>query len=205
MEMNDAFKAMVMALKGTCEKDHKEDFVDGNGNGVNGSNGKPRVGKKKPNRKRDKLKCFLCDGPHILKKWQKKSMLKEKPVGRALCPKKSIIEGDDRANEESEKLGSSKGKVEANREKMSKKKQVKCFLYRGPHELWNYPKQVVVKGKTTFELGELSEGLPPKEDSVEVGRVIDKASTYGRGGWCTRLQGKRSDASWRVDQNKCKE
>ncbi|MBA0800983.1 hypothetical protein Gohar_011381 [Gossypium harknessii] len=140
-----------------CEKDHKED-VDGNGNGDNGGNGKPRVGKKKPKRKMDKLKCFLCDGPHILKKCLKKFALskKEKSVGKALglgssamgveakeaksekkpiecffchgshrlwkCSKKSVIEGDDGADKEPKKLGSSKGKVEAKRAKMSKKK-----------------------------------------------------------------------------------
>ncbi|MBA0765004.1 hypothetical protein Gotri_014269 [Gossypium trilobum] len=54
--------------KSVCEKDHKED-VDGNDNGDNGGNRKPRVGEKKPNRKRDKLKCFLCNGPHMLKKF----------------------------------------------------------------------------------------------------------------------------------------
>ncbi|MBA0848368.1 hypothetical protein Goshw_001204 [Gossypium schwendimanii] len=66
-----------------CEKDHKEDN-DGNGIGDNGGNGKPRVGKKKPNRKRDKLKCFLCNGPHMLKKCPKKSAFKEKPIGKPL-------------------------------------------------------------------------------------------------------------------------
>ncbi|MFQ6669530.1 hypothetical protein Gotur_034743 [Gossypium turneri] len=69
--------------RGICEKDHKEDN-DGNGISDNGGNGKPRVGKKKPNRKRDKLKCFLCNGPHMLKKCLKKSTFKEKPVGKAL-------------------------------------------------------------------------------------------------------------------------
>ncbi|MFQ6655985.1 hypothetical protein Gotur_026285, partial [Gossypium turneri] len=33
--------------RGVCEMDHKEDIVDGNGNGDNSGNGKPRVGKKK--------------------------------------------------------------------------------------------------------------------------------------------------------------
>ncbi|MBA0606374.1 hypothetical protein Godav_018848 [Gossypium davidsonii] len=69
--------------RGICEKDHKEDN-DGNGIGDNSGNGKPRVGKKKPNRKRDKLKYFLCTGPHMLKKCLKKSAFKEKPVGKAL-------------------------------------------------------------------------------------------------------------------------
>ncbi|MFQ6630592.1 hypothetical protein Gotur_009813 [Gossypium turneri] len=98
--------------KGVCEMDHKEDIVDGNGNGDNGGNGKPRVGKRKPKRKRDKLKCFLCDGPHMLKKCPKKSALKEKPVGKALV------------------LGSSARGVEAN-EAESKKKPVECFLCHG--------------------------------------------------------------------------
>ncbi|MBA0880881.1 hypothetical protein Goshw_011461 [Gossypium schwendimanii] len=69
--------------------DHKEDIVDGNGNDDNGGNGKPQVGKKKPKRKRDKLKCFLCNGLHMLKKCLKKSALKEKPVGKALVAKVS--------------------------------------------------------------------------------------------------------------------
>ncbi|MFQ6658942.1 hypothetical protein Gotur_028017 [Gossypium turneri] len=34
--------------RAVCEMDHKEDIVDGNGNGDNGGNGNPRVGKKKP-------------------------------------------------------------------------------------------------------------------------------------------------------------
>ncbi|MFQ6631893.1 hypothetical protein Gotur_008430 [Gossypium turneri] len=53
-------------------------------NDDNSSNRKPRVGKRKPKRKRDKLKYFLCDGPHMLKKCLKKSALKEKQVGKAL-------------------------------------------------------------------------------------------------------------------------
>ncbi|MBA0798721.1 hypothetical protein Gohar_009283, partial [Gossypium harknessii] len=66
--------------RGVCEKGHKKDVIDGNGNDDNNGNGKPRVGKKKPKRKMNNLKCFLCDGPHILKKCLKKSALKEKPV-----------------------------------------------------------------------------------------------------------------------------
>ncbi|MBA0867221.1 hypothetical protein Goshw_028401 [Gossypium schwendimanii] len=91
------------------------------------SNGKrkPRVGKKKPKRKRGKLKCFLSDSPYMLKKCLKKSALKEKPVGKALCLRKSIIEGNDEADKETKKLGSSKGKVESKRAKRSKKKGVK--------------------------------------------------------------------------------
>ncbi|KAK5794004.1 hypothetical protein PVK06_035193 [Gossypium arboreum] len=217
--------------RGVCEGNHKEDTNEyGNGNGDNCGNGKPRVGKKKPKKKRDKLKCFLCNGPYMLKKCPMKSALRKKPVGKALglgssirgveakesesgkkpvewflchgphrlrkCPRKSIIDGNDRADtepkklgsskgkaeanrakrskpviegndgadKESKKLGSSKGKAEAKRTKRSKKKRVKCFLCRGPHELRNYLKQAVVKGKATSEHGESSEGLPPKEE-----------------------------------------
>ncbi|KAK5802900.1 hypothetical protein PVK06_030529 [Gossypium arboreum] len=215
--------------RGVCEEDHEEDTDEhGNDNGDNCGNGKPRVGKKKPKKKRDKLKCFLCDGPHMLKKCPMKPALRKKPVGKALglglsttsleakeaecekklvecflchglhrlrkCPRKSVIDGNDRAGTEPKKLGSSKGKVEAKRAKRSKsviegndgadkepkklgsskgkaeakrakrskKKRVKCFLCRGPHELRNCPKQVVVKGKATSEHRESSEGLPPK-------------------------------------------
>ncbi|MFQ6647591.1 hypothetical protein Gotur_021352 [Gossypium turneri] len=98
------------------------------------------------------MECFLCHGPHRLQK----------------CLKKSVIEGDDGADNEPKKLGSSKGKVEAKRAKRRKnKQQVKCFLYRGPHELRNCPKQsksVVVKEKATSELVESSEGLSHKKD-----------------------------------------
>ncbi|MBA0880437.1 hypothetical protein Goshw_011627, partial [Gossypium schwendimanii] len=102
--------------RGVCEMDHKEDIVDGNDNGDNGGNEKPLVGKKKPKKKRDKLKCFLCDGPHMLKKCLKKFALKEKPVGKALV------------------LGSSTRNVEV-KEAESEKKPVKCFLCHGLHRL----------------------------------------------------------------------
>ncbi|MBA0788602.1 hypothetical protein Gotri_027502 [Gossypium trilobum] len=152
-----------------CEKYHKEDIVDGNGNDDNNGNGKPQVGKKKPNRKRDKLKCFLCDGPYMLKKCLKKSTLKEKLVGKAMV------------------LGSSARGVEAKKAK-SEKKPVECFLCHGPHRLRKCLRKSViegngevdkepkklgsskgkskagVKGKATSELGESSEGFPPKEE-----------------------------------------
>ncbi|MFQ6621889.1 hypothetical protein Gotur_001623 [Gossypium turneri] len=70
------------------------------------------------------VECFLCHGPHRLRK----------------CPKKSVIKGNDGADKEPKKLGSSRGKAEAKREKRSKKK------------------------KATSELGESSEGLPPKKE-----------------------------------------
>ncbi|MFQ6621121.1 hypothetical protein Gotur_003145 [Gossypium turneri] len=112
--------------RGVCEKDHKED-VDGNGNDDNSGNGKPRVGKKKPKRKKDKLKYFLCDGPYLLKKCLKKSALKEKSMGKALV------------------LGSSAKGVEA-KEAENEKKPVECFLCHGPHRLRKYSRKSVIKG-----------------------------------------------------------
>ncbi|MFQ6651481.1 hypothetical protein Gotur_023795 [Gossypium turneri] len=70
------------------------------------------------------VECFLCHGPHRLQK----------------CLRKSVIDGNDGADKEPKKLGSSKGKAEAKRVKRSEKK------------------------KTMSELGESSEGLPPKKD-----------------------------------------
>ncbi|MBA0736198.1 hypothetical protein Gogos_009770 [Gossypium gossypioides] len=81
--------------------------------------------RRNPTGKRDKLKCFLYDGLYILKKCSKKSALfkKEKSMGKALkCPKKSVIEGDDRIDKEPKKLGSSKGKAEVKKARRSKKK-----------------------------------------------------------------------------------
>ncbi|MFQ6624772.1 hypothetical protein Gotur_004433, partial [Gossypium turneri] len=115
--------------RGVCEKDHKEDVVDGNGNGDNGGNGKPRVEKTKPNKKRDKLKCFLYDGPHILNKCSKKSALskKEKPVGKALG------------------LGSSARGVKAKGAE-SEKKLMEWFLCHGLYRLRKCPKNSVIEG-----------------------------------------------------------
>ncbi|MBA0636021.1 hypothetical protein Godav_024757, partial [Gossypium davidsonii] len=127
-----------------CEMGHNEDIADGNGNGDDGGNGKLRVEKKKPKRKRDKLKCFLCDGSHMLKKCLKKFALKEKLVGKALIlgssargVKTKEAKRNDGSYKEPKKLGSSKRKVEAG-----------------------------VKGKVTSELGESSKGLPPKEEVI---------------------------------------
>ncbi|MFQ6661145.1 hypothetical protein Gotur_029397 [Gossypium turneri] len=111
---------------GVCEKDYKEDVVDGNDNDNNSDNGNPRVGKKKPNRKRDKLKCFICDGPHMLKKCPKKFALKEKLVGKALV------------------LGLSARGVEA-KEAESEKKPVECFLCHDSHRLRKCPKKSVIE------------------------------------------------------------
>ncbi|KAK5820473.1 hypothetical protein PVK06_025520 [Gossypium arboreum] len=113
---------------GVRKGNHKKDTNEyGNGNGNNCGNGKPRVGKKKPKRKRDKLKCFLCDGAHMLKKCPMKSALRKKPVDKALG------------------LGSSARGVEAKKAE-SEKKPVECFLCHGPHRLRKCPRKSVMDG-----------------------------------------------------------
>ncbi|MFQ6647525.1 hypothetical protein Gotur_021796 [Gossypium turneri] len=56
----DKLRSSKSEERGVCKMDHKEDIVDSNSNGDNSGNGKPRVGKKKPKRKKDKLKCFFA-------------------------------------------------------------------------------------------------------------------------------------------------
>ncbi|MFQ6645321.1 hypothetical protein Gotur_019995, partial [Gossypium turneri] len=103
---------------------------------------------KKAESDKKSVEYFLCHGLHRLRKFSRKS----------------DIEGNDGADKEPKKLGSSKGKAKAKRAKMSKKKRVKCFLCRGSHKLQNCLKQAIVTGKATSEFGESSEGLPPKEE-----------------------------------------
>ncbi|MFQ6626994.1 hypothetical protein Gotur_005528 [Gossypium turneri] len=121
--------------RGVCEMDHKEDIVDGNGNGDNGGNGKPRVGKKKPKRKRDKLKCFICKGPHMLKKCPKKFALKEKPVGKAL-----VLDLSARSDEA--------------KEAESEKKPVECFLCHGASTQGRGEFVIGLRGKSCDENSE---------------------------------------------------
>ncbi|KAK5775573.1 hypothetical protein PVK06_043474 [Gossypium arboreum] len=193
-DIKDQFRDFVTTCL-TSQRDNVQELLDSQRKKLTERNNALEA-MKKPKKRRDKLKCFLCDGPHILKKCPMKSALRKKPVGKALglgssargveakeaesekkpvecflchgphrlrkCPRKSVIEENDGADKEPKKLGSSKGKAEAKRAKRSKKKRVKCFLCRGPHELRNCPKQAVVKGKATSEHSESSEGLPPK-------------------------------------------
>ncbi|MFQ6631319.1 hypothetical protein Gotur_008555 [Gossypium turneri] len=80
-------------------------------------------------------------------------------IGLRMCERKSVIEGNNGANKEPKKLGLSKGKAEVKRAKRSKKK------------------------KTTSELGESSEELPPMEDvslsSNFEGKVAMKIVKWG--------------------------
>ncbi|KAK5845137.1 hypothetical protein PVK06_001291 [Gossypium arboreum] len=152
------------------EGNHEEDNDSGNGNP--GRNGKPQVRKKKSNKKRGKLRCFLCDSLHLLKKCPKKFMLskKDKLKGKAVRLHSNVrgvkakkAKRDDVSDKEPKKFGLSNRTFEANGAKRSKKKRVKCFLYYGSRELRNCPKQIMVKEKATSELLESSKGLPLKE------------------------------------------
>lgn len=146
----------------------------GLGSSARGVEAKEVESKKKP------VECFLCHGPHRLRKCPRKSVIdrndradteprklgssKRKAEAKRAKRSKFVIEENDGADKEPKKLGSTKGKAKAKRAKRSKKKRVKCFLCRGPHELRNCSKQAIVKGKATSEHSESSEGLPPKGD-----------------------------------------
>ncbi|MBA0776546.1 hypothetical protein Gotri_011529 [Gossypium trilobum] len=116
---------------------------------------------------KDKLGSSKSEERAYVKKITRKILLMAMATATIVVAKVSeevCHQGNDGGDKESKKLGSRKGKAEVNRAKRSKKKLVKCFLCYGPHELRNCPKQVEVKGKVTSKLGELSEGLPPKEE-----------------------------------------
>ncbi|MBA0623741.1 hypothetical protein Godav_009184 [Gossypium davidsonii] len=100
--------------------------------------------------KRDKLKCFLCNGPPMLKKCLKKSALKEKSVGKAFV------------------LGLSARGVEA-KEAEIEKKPVKCFLCHGPHRLRKCPKKSVIEGDD--ETDNEPKKLSSSKGKVEAKRV----------------------------------
>ncbi|MFQ6627279.1 hypothetical protein Gotur_004930 [Gossypium turneri] len=70
------------------------------GSSARGVEAKEAESEKKP------VECFLCHGPHRL--WK--------------CPRKSVIEGNDGADNEPKKFSSSKGKAEVKRAKRSEKK-----------------------------------------------------------------------------------
>ncbi|MBA0761242.1 hypothetical protein Gotri_023916, partial [Gossypium trilobum] len=77
----------------------------------------------------DKLKCFLCNGPYMLKKCLKKFEIskEERPIGKALG------------------LGSSAKGIEA-KEVENEKKPVECFLCYGLHRLRKCPKKSIIEG-----------------------------------------------------------
>ncbi|MBA0844820.1 hypothetical protein Goarm_005759, partial [Gossypium armourianum] len=52
----DKLESFKSEERGVYEMNHKENVVDDNGNNDDSGNRKPRVEKKKPKRKRDKLK-----------------------------------------------------------------------------------------------------------------------------------------------------
>ncbi|MBA0814482.1 hypothetical protein Gohar_020312 [Gossypium harknessii] len=73
---------------------HKEDGNSNGSNGKNGGKGKPHNGNWKPNNNpKGLVKCFICDGPHMVMDCTKKSTL-------------SAIEGDDEPDKAKMRLGS---------------------------------------------------------------------------------------------------
>ncbi|KAH1092188.1 hypothetical protein J1N35_019445 [Gossypium stocksii] len=182
----DKLRSSKSEERGVHEKDHKED-TGGNVIGDNSGNGKPRVGKKKPNRKRDKFKFFFAMEKSVGKALElglsakgvktKEAKNEKKPMGSFLChglhrlrkcPRRPIIEGEDRAEKEPKNLGSTKRKVKAKRAKRSKKnKYSACVVIRmSSRTIQSNPKEKVTM--KTLKLGSMRlifvdtlEGLPP--------------------------------------------
>ncbi|KAK5774593.1 hypothetical protein PVK06_042449 [Gossypium arboreum] len=70
----DKFESSKSKETSNCRGNHKEDGNENGGNSKNGSNEKPPNGKWKPiNRLKGLVKCFFCDGPHMVKDCLKKS------------------------------------------------------------------------------------------------------------------------------------
>ncbi|KAG8474172.1 hypothetical protein CXB51_034125 [Gossypium anomalum] len=89
----DKFESSKPKEKSNCGGNHEEDGNENGGNSKNDSNGKPPNGKWKPiNRLKGLVKCFFCDGLHMVKDCLKKSAL-------------FAIEGDDESDRASMRLG----------------------------------------------------------------------------------------------------
>ncbi|MBA0575089.1 hypothetical protein Golob_025174, partial [Gossypium lobatum] len=78
----DKFELSKPNGKGNGERNHKKDKEkhsdDGNSIDSTSGNGKPRDAKrglKNPRDKGNRIKCFLCQGPHMARKCSKKSMI----------------------------------------------------------------------------------------------------------------------------------
>ncbi|MBA0783215.1 hypothetical protein Gotri_000969, partial [Gossypium trilobum] len=88
--------------KGNGERNHEEDeeghINDGNSTDSTSGNGKPRDVNQESNNPRDKgkmIKCFICQGPHMVRK----------------CPKKSIISAIKKKDEPKEEAKPIEGKT----------------------------------------------------------------------------------------------
>ncbi|KAH1130007.1 hypothetical protein J1N35_001385 [Gossypium stocksii] len=143
----DKLKSSNSKEIGICEENHEED--NGNRNDNGGIN-KPRKGKRKPNnpkKKRDKMRYFLCESSHVLKR----------------CLKRSMLSRSDKPKRGAERLGSSVSDAKAN----EAKKLVECFLCHGLHRLQNCSKNIVIKGddgldKAPKRLGSNTSGVEAK-------------------------------------------
>lgn len=95
-------------------------------------------------KKRTKIKCFICDGSHMVKN----------------CSKRFVLSKNDNSEGDTKRLGSSASGVKDKKSKESEKKPIKCFLCYGPHRLWNCPKKSIVEGddgseKMSMKLGSI--------------------------------------------------
>ncbi|MFQ6621843.1 hypothetical protein Gotur_002517 [Gossypium turneri] len=119
----DKFKSSKPKEIDNGGRNHEEDGNENGGNVKNCGNGKPPNGKWKPNNKiKGPVKCFLCNGSHMVRDYPKKYMF-------------YAIKKDDVLDNVTLRLGSVVYSVEANRVKENEKKPVKCFLCSGSHKM----------------------------------------------------------------------
>ncbi|MBA0647839.1 hypothetical protein Goklo_015652, partial [Gossypium klotzschianum] len=106
----DKFEFSKPKETGNGRGDHEEDGNKNNRNGKNDGNERLHNGKVKPNnRSNGPIKCFLCDGPYMVRDYPKKSMF-------------SAIGGDDELDKAFMRLGSIVCFIEAKRVKENEKK-----------------------------------------------------------------------------------
>ncbi|KAH1106016.1 hypothetical protein J1N35_009784, partial [Gossypium stocksii] len=113
---------------GNSRGDHEEDEQVKDGNCKNSGNEKPPNEKWKPNNKlKGPVKCFICDGLHIVRD----------------CPKKftlSVVKGNDELGKAIMRLGSIMHSIKAKEVRENEKKSIK-YLCCGPHRMQDYLEQ----------------------------------------------------------------
>ncbi|MBA0741645.1 hypothetical protein Gogos_014780 [Gossypium gossypioides] len=140
----DKFETSNPKETGNGEGDHEEER-DKNDNGDNGKNGGNRKWKPK-NKPKNPMKYFLCNGPHMVRYYSKRSVF-------------SAIEGENDPDKEIMRLGSIMSGVEVKKVKESGKKQVDYFFCNGPHRMRDCSDQSKLSTISKGEKVELDENL----------------------------------------------
>lgn len=102
------------------------------------------------------MKCLICDDPHIVRDYPKKSMT-------------FVIEGDDEPDKASMRLGLILNFFKDNRVRKNEKKLVKCFLYSGLHRMQGY----LERSKLSIDTKE--EEVEPENETLKLKPMILKS------------------------------